>query len=69
MLPRRSAPEGDADGVSISNGDQGVSNSMVLSLTQAATYLGISKAHLSNVINRRVRGVPPLRCHGSAGGF
>jgi hypothetical protein len=31
-----------------------------LSLTQAARYLGISKAHLSNVIRGKVEGVPPL---------
>lgn len=33
----------------------------VLTLSQTAAYLRISKAHLSNVINRRVAGVPPLR--------
>jgi excisionase family DNA binding protein len=33
----------------------------VLTLKQTAEYLGISKAHLSNVINHRVSGVPPLR--------
>jgi excisionase family DNA binding protein len=35
--------------------------SPVLTLKQAAKYLRISKAHLSNVINGRVAGVPPLR--------
>ena len=35
--------------------------SQVLTLKQAAQYLQISKAHLSNVINRKVAGVPPLR--------
>jgi excisionase family DNA binding protein len=48
----------------------GVSNtsgqSQVLTLKQAAAYLRISKAHLSNVINRKVAGVPPLR-HARAG--
>jgi excisionase family DNA binding protein len=33
----------------------------VLTLRQAAEYLRISKAHLSNVINGKVVGVPPLR--------
>ena len=32
-----------------------------LSLAQAAGYLGISKAHLANVIHGRVVGVPALR--------
>lgn len=40
--------------------------SHVLTLDQAANYLRISKAHLSNVINGRVAGVPPLR-HAHAG--
>jgi excisionase family DNA binding protein len=35
--------------------------SPVLTLKQTAAYLRISKAHLSNVINRKVAGVPPLR--------
>ena len=35
--------------------------SSVLSLKQAASYLQISKAHLSNVINGKVAGVPPVR--------
>jgi len=35
--------------------------SPVLTLKQTAVYLGISKAHLSNVINGKVPGVPPLR--------
>jgi excisionase family DNA binding protein len=34
----------------------------VMSLTQAAEYLQISKAHLSNLINGKVSGVRPLRC-------
>jgi len=34
----------------------------VMTLKQAATYLQISKAHLSNVINGKVPEVPPLRC-------
>jgi excisionase family DNA binding protein len=34
--------------------------SQVLTLQQAATYLSISKAHLSNLIAARVPGVPPL---------
>jgi excisionase family DNA binding protein len=33
-----------------------------MTLTQAAAYLQITKAHLSNVINRKVADVPPLRC-------
>jgi len=33
----------------------------VMTLNQTATYLGISKAHLSNVINGRVAGAPTLR--------
>jgi hypothetical protein len=40
--------------------------SQVLSLTQTAAYLRISKAHLSNVLARKVPGVPPLR-HARAG--
>ena len=40
--------------------------SQVLTLKQTAAYLRISKAHLSNVINRKVAGVPPLR-HARAG--
>ena len=35
--------------------------SPVLSLKQAAAYLQVSKAHLSNVINGKVSGVPPVR--------
>ena len=34
----------------------------VMTLTQAAAYLQVSKAHLSNVINGKVPGVPPVRC-------
>ncbi len=34
----------------------------VMTLKQAAAYLQISKAHLSNVINGKVADVPPLRC-------
>jgi hypothetical protein len=37
-------------------------HSLVLGLKQTAEYLGISKAHLSNVINHKVAGVPSLRC-------
>lgn len=33
----------------------------VLNMKQAAGYLRISKAHLANIINGKVRGVPPLR--------
>lgn len=36
--------------------------SPVFTLKHAAEYLQISKAHLSNVINGKVAGVPPLRC-------
>jgi len=32
-----------------------------MTLTQAAEYLRVSKAHLSNVLNGKVAGVPPLR--------
>jgi len=32
-----------------------------MKLTQAAEYLRLSKAHLSNVINGKVSVVPPLR--------
>jgi len=32
----------------------------VMTLTQAAAYLRVSKAHLSNVINGKVPGVPKL---------
>jgi len=58
---RRSVPESDAERVSRSSSDR-LNNSMVLDLKQTAEYLRISRAHLSNVINHRVRGVPPLRC-------
>ena len=37
------------------------SESPVLSLKQAADYLQVSKAHLSNVINGKISGVPPVR--------
>ena len=33
----------------------------VLTLAQAASYLQVSKAHLSNVINGKVQGVKPVR--------
>lgn len=33
----------------------------VLNLAQAAAYLRISKAHLSNVLRGKVPGVPPVR--------
>jgi hypothetical protein len=36
--------------------------SQVFTLKQAAQYLQISKAHLSNVVNGKVAGVPALRC-------
>jgi excisionase family DNA binding protein len=36
-------------------------HSQVLTVTQAAARLQISKAHVSNVINGKVAGVPPLR--------
>ena len=34
----------------------------VMTLKQAAAYLQISKAHMSNVINGKVPDVQPLRC-------
>jgi len=34
----------------------------IMTLKQAADYLQISKAHLSNVINGKVPEVQPLRC-------
>ena len=34
----------------------------VMTLKQAAAYLQVSKAHLSNVINGKVPDVPPVRC-------
>jgi len=36
--------------------------SPVMNLRQAAAYLQVSKAHLSNVIQGKVSGVPPVRC-------
>jgi hypothetical protein len=36
--------------------------SAVLTLKSAAAYLGISTAHLSNVINGKIPGLPQLRC-------
>jgi hypothetical protein len=38
----------------------------VMNMKQAAGYLRISKAHLSNVLNGKVSGVPPLR-HAAVG--
>jgi hypothetical protein len=35
--------------------------SQVMTLTQTATYLRISKAHLSNLLTGKVPGVPVLR--------
>jgi hypothetical protein len=35
--------------------------SPVMTLKEAAAYLRVSKAHLSNLINGKVPGVPPLR--------
>ena len=35
--------------------------SAVMSLKQAAAYVQVSKAHLSNVLNGKVVGDPPLR--------
>jgi excisionase family DNA binding protein len=40
---------------------QTIEDSPVLTLKQAAAYLRISKAHLSNVINGKVPGVPDLK--------
>ena len=37
------------------------SDTKVMTLKQAANYLRISKAHLSNVINHKVANVPALR--------
>jgi len=39
----------------------GLRPSPVMSLNQAAAYLQVSKAHLSNVINGKVPGVTPVR--------
>jgi len=36
--------------------------SPVMSLKDAAAYLQVSRAHLSNVINGKVPGVAPVRC-------
>ena len=36
--------------------------STVMTLKQAAEYLRISKAHLSNILRGKVPGVPPLPC-------
>jgi len=41
--------------------NEGKVSSPVMSLKQAASYLQVSKAHLSNVINGKVLGVPPVR--------
>jgi excisionase family DNA binding protein len=37
-----------------------IAQSQILTLTQTAEYLRISKAHLSNVIKGKVHTVPPL---------
>ena len=42
--------------------DETKARSTVMTLKQAAAYLRISKAHLSNIIRGKVPGVPPLRC-------
>jgi excisionase family DNA binding protein len=39
-----------------------VNQSAVMTLKEAAAYLHISKAHLSNIANGKVRTVAPLRC-------
>ena len=52
---RRVASESGTGGVS-------TGHSMVLDLKQTAEYVGISKAHLSNVLNGKVNGVLPWRC-------
>jgi excisionase family DNA binding protein len=35
--------------------------SPLLKLGEAADYLHVSKAHLSNILNGKVAGVPPIR--------
>jgi len=40
--------------------------SQVMTLQQTASYLRISKAHLSNIINGKILGVSPLR-HAAVG--
>ena len=37
-------------------------SSTVMTLQQAAAYLRISKAHLSNLIAGKIAGVQPVRC-------
>jgi excisionase family DNA binding protein len=41
---------------------QDAQSSSVLTLEQAAAYLQVSKAHLSNVIGGKVPGVKPVKC-------
>ena len=48
-------------GVTFRNTNARKERSCVLSLQQAAEYLQVSKAHLSNVINGKVPGVKPVR--------
>ena len=37
-----------------------------MTLSQTAAYLRMSRAHLSNILHRRLAGLPPLR-HAAAG--
>ncbi len=72
---RNTAPEGSAGVVSSAgravtmferrfksraSGAISTKQSLVMTLTQAAAYLSVSKAHLSNVINGKVPDVPVL---------
>ena len=41
--------------------NENTASTPVFTLKQAAAYLQVSKAHLCNVINGKVYGVPPVR--------
>jgi excisionase family DNA binding protein len=47
---------------SLLNTDMDLPPTSVMTLEQAAAYLQVSKAHLSNVIGGKVRGIEPVRC-------
>jgi predicted DNA-binding transcriptional regulator AlpA len=47
--------------ISESHGAQLPATRRTLNLKQAAEYLGISRSHLLNIINGKVKGVPPLQ--------
>lgn len=53
-------------GLAVVGVNEKTERSAVMTLQQTADYLRISKAHLSNINNEKVPGVPPLR-HATVG--